>query len=244
MSLPRNVLLLTLAFAAAPVAFAKPAADDGVSKVFGGIHAEAGRTHGDLDTVNGGIDIDANATTGDATTVNGGIDVGAQARTGDLQTVNGGIEVGERSRTGDVETVNGGITLGRGVAVDGGVTTVNGQIFADRGCSVRGNVHTVNGAIGLVDTDVGGGLQTVSGDITVGVGSHVKGGLRVEKNESKIIIKPKRDPRVVIGPNAVVEGALVFERPVTLYVHATAKTGPITGATAKRFDTATAPDHD
>jgi hypothetical protein len=37
------------------------------------------------------------------------------------------------------------------------------------------------------------------------------------------------------------DSPLVFEREVKLYVHATAKTGPITGATAVRFDTPTAP---
>ena len=46
---------------------------------------------------------------------------------------------------------------------------------------MRDDVSTVNGAIGLVDTDLGGGIETVNGDITVGVGSHVKGGIQVEK---------------------------------------------------------------
>jgi hypothetical protein len=45
----------------------------------------------------------------------------------------------------------------------------------------------------------------------------------------------------VIGPGAVVEGPLVFEREVKLYVHASARTGAITGATAIRFDGAHAP---
>ena len=34
---------------------------------------------------------------------------------------------------------------------------------------------------------------------------------------------------------------LVFERPVTLYVHTSAKIGAVTGATAKSFSTDTAP---
>jgi hypothetical protein len=51
----------------------------------------------------------------------------------------------------------------------------------------------------------------------------------------------KRDPRVVIGPNAVVDGPLVFERKVTLYVHSSARTGPITGATAVRYSGALPP---
>jgi hypothetical protein len=51
----------------------------------------------------------------------------------------------------------------------------------------------------------------------------------------------KRKPRIVIGPNAVVDGPLIFEREVTLYVHNTARTGKITGATAVRYDGARAP---
>ena len=45
----------------------------------------------------------------------------------------------------------------------------------------------------------------------------------------------------MIGPGAVVEGPLVFEREVKLYVHASARTGSVRGATAQRYDTPTAP---
>ena len=51
----------------------------------------------------------------------------------------------------------------------------------------------------------------------------------------------KRKPRIIIGPNAVVDGELVLEREVTLYVHKTARIGAVTGATAQSFDTPTAP---
>ncbi|HZV39094.1 MAG TPA: FHIPEP family type III secretion protein, partial [Pseudoxanthomonas sp.] len=86
-----------------------------------------------------------------------------------------------------------------------------------------------------------GASKFVRGDVTVGVGSHVKGGLRVEKPNGGFHLGKQRPPRIVIGPDAVVEGALVFEHPVVLYVHKTAKTGPVSGATAKTFDTPTAP---
>jgi hypothetical protein len=99
----------------------------------------------------------------------------------------------------------------------------------------------VNGSIGLVDTDVSGGIETVNGDITVGVGSHVRGGIRVVKPQNNwgfsIRKKNQRDPRVIIGPNARVDGPLVFERKVELWVHSTARTGAITGATAQPFST-------
>ena len=68
----------------------------------------------------------------------------------------------------------------------------------------------------------------------------MKGGIKVTKPQG-FRLNVKRDPRIIIGPNAIVEGPLVFERPVTLYVHTSAKIGPVTGATAKSFSTDTAP---
>ncbi|TWI05359.1 hypothetical protein IP93_03102 [Lysobacter ruishenii] len=46
---------------------------------------------------------------------------------------------------------------------------------------------------------------------------------------------------MVIGPNARVDGSLVFERKVELLVHRSAVIGPVTGATAVHFDTPTPP---
>jgi len=218
MSPRRTALFLALALCAAPIF----AAED-ISKVNGSITAESGQTYGDLETVNGSIRISGGATTDDA------------------GTVNGSISVGDKASTGSLETVNGSVKLERGVTVDGGLSTVNGSIFVDRGGKVKDGVETVNGAIGLVATQLGGGIETVRGNVTVGVDSHVKGGLRVQKSTGMFNVDSKKPPRIIIGPNAVVEGPLVFEREVTLYVHRTAKTGPITGATAKIFDTDTAP---
>lgn len=220
----RNRLALALVLACATLSTAHAGERD-VSKVNGGIDVEAGGQYGSLDTVNGGIDI------------------GANARVDSAETVNGSIEVGSRATTGALETVNGGIRLEEGVTTSHGISTVNGGIFVARGGKIGGNVETVNGAIGLVDTDVGGGIETVNGDVTVGVGSHVRGGLHYSKqNRPFISIGKRRIPRVIIGPNARVDGPLRFEREVMLYVHATARTGAITGATAIRFDTPTPPE--
>jgi DUF4097 and DUF4098 domain-containing protein YvlB len=220
--------LAVLAFALAmPAAFAdgQPAVGQDVDKVNGSITAEAGQAYGNLQTVNGGIHVEANA------------------RTGNVGTVNGSIHVADGAQVGGLETVNGGVRAGQHVVIGKGVDTVNGEIFVDAGGHVGGDVGTVNGGIGLVDTDVDGGISTVSGDVTVGVGSHVKGGLKVEKpnNNWSIHFGKPRIQLIVIGPNAVVEGPLVFEREVKLYVHASARTGTITGATAIRFDGAHAP---
>ena len=197
----------------------------------------------DIDKVNGSITAEARQFYGDLSTVNGGIDLQRGAKVEDVETVNGGIEAGDEVVARSVSTVNGGIRFGQRAQVDGDVETVNGGIFFDRGSNVRRGVSTVNGGIGLVDTDLGGGIETVNGDITVGVGSHVKGGIRVEKptgNWGLRMGKPKV-PRIVIGPNAVVEGNLVFEREVTLHVHQSARIGNVSGATAQRYSTATPP---
>ena len=45
----------------------------------------------------------------------------------------------------------------------------------------------------------------------------------------------------VISPGAVVAGPLRFEREVDLYVHRSARIGPVTGAEPVIFDTDTAP---
>ena len=219
----RNALMLlplALALAATP-AFAQDRVS--IDTVNGSIHAEAGRTYGSLETVNGSIRVDADV------------------RVGSAETVNGSIRIGDGAQVGDLETVNGSIHAGQRVRVDGDIETVNGGIFVDRGGAVSGGVETVNGAIGLVDTDVGRGIETVNGDVTVGVGSHVRGGILVEKPNVQFLNMRKRDPRIVIGPNAQVDGPLVFKRPVVLYVHDTAKVGSITGATAQRFSTPTPP---
>ena len=214
---PRTALLLTLALATTPAL-----AQQDVSKVNGSVSADAGQAYGDLETVNGSVSIAAGATVEDAS------------------TVNGSITVGDKAQAASLETVNGAIRIGKDVQVRKDVETVNGSIFTDRGTTIGGNVDTVNGAIGLVGTQLAGGIETVNGDITVGIGSHVKGGIKVEKPRGWSM-KPRRDPRIIIGPNAVVEGPLVFERPVTLYVHTSARIGAVTGATAKPFSTDTAP---
>ena len=159
-----------------------------------------------------------------------------------IDKINGSITAEAGQGYGDLETVNGSITLESGSSADS-AETVNGSIFFDRGSRIGDGVTTVNGAIGLVETEVGGDIETVNGDITVGIGSHVGGHVKVEKPTSNWmpINLNKRKPRIVIGPNAVVDGPLIFEREVTLYVHNTARTGKITGATAVRYDGARAP---
>ncbi|GAA3926320.1 hypothetical protein [Luteimonas lutimaris] len=197
-----------------------------IDKVNGSITAESGKVYGDLETVNGSIRLEDGAHARDAETVNGSIKGGDDIEADDMSTVNGGIRLGERAR------------------ISGGLETVNGGIFVGRGGNVAKGIGTVNGAIGVVATEVGGSIETVSGDITVGIDSHVRGGIKVNKPTSNwmpIRFGSNRKPRIVVGPGAVVDGDLVFEREVTLYVHSSARIGKVTGATPVAFDTPRAP---
>lgn len=219
----RALLALALATVLCAGASAPALAQQDIDKVNGGITAEAGQRYGDLETVNGGIQLENGAKFEDASTVNGGIQGGDDLVGDSLETVNGGVRLGMRAQVGSVETVNG-------------------MIFLDRGGRVRGDISNVNGGIGLVGTEVGGNIETVSGDITVGADSHVKGHVRVEKpNNHGISFGKQRVPRIVIGPNAAVDGPLLFERNVKLYVHVSARIGKVTGATAIPYSGATPP---
>ena len=195
----------------------------------------------DIDKVNGSITVEAGERYGNLETVNGSIKVGAGSRIAGAETVNGSIKVESNVQAGGLSTVNGSIRVADNVQMNDSVSTVNGSIFIDRGGNVRGDIETVNGAVGLVDTDVSGDIEKVNGDLTVGIGSHVRGGIHYEKPSRMLISVKKRDPRVIIGPDARVDGPLVFERTVKLYVHSSAKIGPVTGATAVAYEGAHAP---
>ena len=199
----------------------------------------------EISKVNGSIDVATGEVRADVSTVNGSIKLGNAAKADDVTTVNGEIALGNNASAKDVTTVNGGIKVGSGARIASDATTVNGSVFvADHGV-VGGDVTTVNGGIGLVRAEVGGDVATVNGDVTVGIGSHVKGKLLVKKATNNsvlpISIGPNRIPRIIVGPNAVVDGELQFEREVKLYVHKSARVGKITGATAVAYSTPTAP---
>ena len=210
-AIPALAAALSLVFASA--AFARGI---DVDKVNGSIHIENGQQAGELSTVNGSIRVDSGAT--------------AEK----VSTVNGGIELGDNVTVDSVETVNGGIELGRGARVARGVEAVNGHIELAQGADVAGKASNVNGRISLEGAHVGGGIETVSGDVEIGANSHVEGGLLVERPHGFSWGKYK-NPRIVIGPHAVVDGTLEFRREVDLYVSDTAKVGTISGATANKF---------
>lgn len=198
---------------------------------------ELKRTRGeDIDHVNRSINVGANESVGNVSTVNGSIRMAEGARAEHAETVNGSVRLSARAQADSVETVNGSITLESDAVVAAGVEAVNGSITLASRADVKGGIENVNGAIRMDRAHVGGGIRTVSGDIEVGTGSRVEGGITVEKSWGFFNSwKESRPPRIVIGAGAVVEGPMVFEREVELFVHDSAKVGSITGATAKRY---------
>jgi DUF4097 and DUF4098 domain-containing protein YvlB len=190
----------------------------------------------DIDKVNGSIHVPDNATVGKLSTVNGSIHVGDGAHaTGDLSTVNGSIHVGANGTLKSADTVNGAIHVGAGARIAKTVEAVNGSITLATGADVAGRVSNVNGGIALTAAHVGGGIETTSGDIEVGANSRVEGGMLVNKDNSWFHFGVSRDPRVIIGPHAIVKGDLVFKRAVQLYISDSATIGKVDGAQAIPF---------
>ncbi len=82
---------------------------------------------------------------------------------------------------------------------------------------------------------VGGGIKTSKGSISITGASRVEGGIVVERSATELIQIAADAPRIVIGPGAVVQGDLRFERPVQLFVSDKAAIGKVTGATPVSF---------
>ena len=189
----------------------------------------------DISKVNGTASVDAGQHAGDVHTVNGSVRIGDKAVVEKASTVNGAVELGDAASADAVKTVNGSVTLHPQAKVNEDLETVNGSIKLGRGAEVRGRLSNVNGEISLDQAHVGGGIETVGADVTVGDSSKVEGGILVKKPRANWHGNNDRDPKIVIGPHAVVKGTLTFERPVELYVSSSATIGSVEGATAKSF---------
>jgi DUF4097 and DUF4098 domain-containing protein YvlB len=187
--------------------------------------------------INGSIHISAGTPGGEVTTINGSIRADDNAQISGGHTVNGNISIGDHATATSLTTVNGGIVLGREAKVSATVTTVNGTLALRQGSEVGGHLANVNGSIILAGATVDGGISTVNGNIDIGANSHVRGGIIVHKPSTGFFHwwSDSDKPRVVVGPGAVVEGAMTFDRAVRLYISDTATIGQVTGATAVKF---------
>ncbi len=182
-------------------------------------------------SVNGSITVGESATvTGNLKTVNGSIRVDQGASIEKASTVNGSLKLAGNIKAESLNTVNGGIRIGEESTIDGEVAAVNGRITIEKGTSVSDDTGNVNGQIDLNGAEIGGNVSTVSGDIDLADGAVVKGNLIVEKPGGWSWGKEnKRKPRIVIGPGSRVEGTIVLEREVDLFISETAEVGGVSG---------------
>jgi predicted acyltransferase (DUF342 family) len=162
-------------------------------------------------------------------TVNKSIRIDDNSTAGNVDTVNGSVRIGDSSAVKSVDTVNGSIKLGNDVRVERGVESVNGAVTLKPGCRVDGNVDTVNGSIRLQDTVVGGDVTTVNGGIRLLEGTEVSGSVVVRKPNGWSHNNRRKPVKVEIGENVLVHGDLVFEHPVELRLHDSARVGEIIG---------------
>lgn len=213
-------------------------AGESISKVNGAVRAEAGKTYDDLSTVNGSVFIAAGASTREASTVNGSITLESKAKADEVSAVNGAVEGGDDVELGNVDTVNGTITLGQRARVRQDLSSVNGAVRVDFRSQIGGDVSTVNGGITIRQSEVAGEVHTVNGDITISAQSRIQGGITVKKPRQSgwnVNWGKPRIPRIIIGPNAVIQGPIVLEREAELIVHASATIGEVRGGTAVRY---------
>lgn len=186
-------------------------------------------------TINGDISIGSGAVVdGDMSTINGDVHAATGAHVGKLTTVNGDISVDHDARTGELTDVNGNIQLGQHVAANGNVTTVNGDIQTGNGAHIQGDITDVNGNIALCAVKAEGDLRFVNGTLLIKTGSEIKG--------SVIAKKPKFDssdelhePVMIVGPHAIVDGSITFERPGKLYLSDSAVIHAVNGVTPEKF---------
>ena len=182
-------------------------------------------------TVNGSISVGSNARiSGSVSTVNGSISVDRDSSIDDAETVNGGIRLASGVIADDVESVNGNISLGESVQVKGQVSVVNGRINIELGSTVAEDVSNVNGEIMISGSEIGGDISTVNGDVTVNGNSVVRGDLIVERpSRWGWSEKNKRKPRVIVGPGTQIQGKIVLEREVELFISDTASVAEVSG---------------
>lgn len=206
---------------------AVPVAGASVNK---SVKIEAGEESDGASSVNGSVTVgDGAVVTGDVSTVNGKVRIGDDAKVEDASTVNGALKVGSNVTAAGLETVNGSISVGEGGAIGGEVSAVNGGITLEQGTTVAGHVGTTNGSIELEGAEVGGNVSTTNGGIHLSDQSVVKGDIVIEKPSFWSFGSNDKKPRVVIGPGSVVEGKIVLEREVELFISETAEVGGVEG---------------
>ena len=208
----------------------------------GGPEHDGAHHRGDISKVNRSIQIGDGERAGDVESVNGSITIGDDAVVENAETVNGSVRIGANGQAESLETVNGSITVGAKTVVQEGIETVNGAITLGDDAASLDKIETVNGRIELgARAQAGAGIELVNGDVELKRDARVTGDIVVRKPHNPgWFSRQSKTPRVILGPNAVVDGDLVFEREVELHMHSSAKVtgkqhGPLAGGKVHTF---------
>lgn len=195
------------------------------------IKVAAGEQSGGESTVNGNISVGAGATvSGSLSTVNGTIRVDDDVRLDDAETVNGALRLGNGVTASSLGTVNGSIRVGERGNIEDDIEAVNGRIEAGGGTVVGSGVSNVNGEIELSGVEVSGDVSTVNGDVMLDDGTAVLGDVVIEKpNRWNWGSKQSRKPKVIVGPGSRVDGNIIAEREIDLYISESAQVGGVRG---------------
>ncbi len=195
------------------------------------IKVAAGEQSGGESTVNGNISVGAGATiSGGLSTVNGTIRVDDDVRLDDAETVNGALRLGDGVTASSLGTVNGSIRVGERGNIEDGIEAVNGRIEAGGGTVVGSGISNVNGEIELSGAEVSGDVSTVNGDVLLNDGTAVLGDVVIEKpNRWNWGNKQSRKPKVIVGPGSRVDGYVIAEREIDLYLSESAQVGGVRG---------------
>lgn len=191
---------------------------------------------GGSSTINGEISVGSGAIVeGNLRTINGRIYLADGAQADDLTTINGNIRLGDGIHAGKLQTVNGDIKLGKNVLV-AKLATVNGDIVAGHDTHISGDVGTVNGNLVLCGTQLDGNLSFYNGSLLLADGSVIHGNVIAKKPTRDYQSNTKSsEPVMIVGPHAIVDGAISFERPGKLYVSDSAVIHGVEGVTVNRF---------
>lgn len=193
------------------------------------VHIGDGEESGGATSVNGSITIGSDAVvSGGVRTVNGSISVGAGSAIRSAKTVNGTLRMAAGVEARDLGTVNGAVKIGEQVSVDGNVSAVNGSITVEKATVVTGEVGNVNGRIIIEGAQIDGDVRTVTGDISLR-DAVLKSDLVVEEPGRWSNSGKKRKPRVVVGPGTRIEGSIVLEHEVELFISDSAEVGAVSG---------------
>jgi DUF4097 and DUF4098 domain-containing protein YvlB len=182
-------------------------------------HAVAAGSYGNIDKVMGSAAVAAGEHYGDISLVNGSVKMAENSSAKSLSLVNGSIDISDDVKIDSAETVNGSINAGRNFSVGGSLSTVNGKISAADNADIAGDISTVNGDITLSNARVAQDINTVNGDITLAGNTLIKGNVVFNpRGKKKSIFGWSKDnkPTLTIAANAVVEGQIILQQPVTL----------------------------